>query len=308
MGVRLVLGLLIALVSVGPAMRKAQAQTNDDVRRAVYRAVQFLRSTQAEDGTWPGTFGKRLGGVALAGLALRHGGVAADDPSIVRAADFVRQRAPDDMNTYDVALSIMFLDKLTRTDKSSQLRAVRGEEVRTKRLQSGRTLVGNQVDDSELIVRLCERLQAGQGPGGSWSYQCQRSSDGDHSNTQFGVLAVWVAGQHGVDVAENLTRCDGHFRECQGEDGGWAYGAGGSATPSMTAAGLLALATAKGIEAQLTTGTDPRTVRSKSKEREPADPAVEAALARLESFMVPPQANTTPPMAMPGAANVHQTT
>ncbi|HEY7327848.1 MAG TPA: HEAT repeat domain-containing protein [Gemmataceae bacterium] len=82
---------------------------------------------------------------------------------------------------------------------------------------------------------------------------------GDNSNTQFAALGLWVGRRHGAKIDEAVTRLGQRFRETQMEDGGWTYvgrlpGMPGQArmypgmgsTPSMTCAGLLALAIADG--------------------------------------------------------------
>jgi hypothetical protein len=70
----------------------------------------------------------------------------------------------------------------------------------------------------------------------------------DNSNTQFAVLALWIARRHGLPVERALQRIDARFRSSQFQDGSWAYmhGIGGgpfaTGSPAMTCAGLLGLA------------------------------------------------------------------
>lgn len=278
MNKRLTLNLLIGIGFIVSALGATGGANGQDVGRAVARAGEYLKSTQ------PGRYGQRLGGVALVGLALREGGVPENDPVVRRAAEFVAQHAPSDTNTYDVALSIMFLDKLTRskdTTQSTKLKAGLGPAPQPKRLKSGRILTGHQVDQSNLIETLGQRLKSGQGPGGGWHYQCNSPRDGDHSNTQFGVLGLWVAGQHGVDVAENLRRCANHFRGCQNPTGGWGYSFGASGDrASMTCAGMIALATSLGLEPKLRAGGIGGNVGAQEK-----DANVEAGLKLLATYV-----------------------
>jgi hypothetical protein len=82
---------------------------------------------------------------------------------------------------------------------------------------------------------------------------------GDNSNTQFAALGVWVGRRHGVPIDQALTRLAERFRKMQNQDGGWGYSDRQAAmpapvpmlpdigsTPSMTCAGLIALAIADG--------------------------------------------------------------
>ncbi|MFO0956801.1 MAG: hypothetical protein U0800_04955 [Isosphaeraceae bacterium] len=67
---------------------------------------------------------------------------------------------------------------------------------------------------------------------------------GDHSNTQFGMLGVWVGGHYGYDSRESLAYLGERFHLCQRADGAWGYRADGSVVhgpEAMTCVGLLAL-------------------------------------------------------------------
>ncbi|HVS34567.1 MAG TPA: hypothetical protein VMS17_03230, partial [Gemmataceae bacterium] len=100
----------------------------------------------------------------------------------------------------------------------------------------------------------------------------------DNSNTQFGALGLWVARRHGMPVDKALERLDHRFRTTQHADGGWGYvsmggpgnppgpGAGqipgpglgpaapggvmGGSTATMTCAGVMCLAVARGPKAE----------------------------------------------------------
>jgi hypothetical protein len=74
----------------------------------------------------------------------------------------------------------------------------------------------------------------------------------DNSNTQFGLLAVWVAGRHGVPTERSLAMVARRFRTSQTKEGSWDYFLGAAtpepATPAMCAAGLLGLAVGHGLD------------------------------------------------------------
>jgi hypothetical protein len=68
----------------------------------------------------------------------------------------------------------------------------------------------------------------------------------DNSNTQFGLLAVWMSRKHGVPVDGALDLVEKRFMAGQLENtGNWPYagGGGGVGSPSMYCAGLLGMAT-----------------------------------------------------------------
>jgi hypothetical protein len=122
------------------------------------------------------------------------------------------------------------------------------------------------------------RLVAGQMSSGAWTYECPETTkdqedlllgtdparpaagmhqlkpgqnplgqDGDNSNTQFAVLALWVAQKHGVAVAQALALAEARYRQSQGNDGSWTYASvGPSKKDAMTCAGLVAIAAGQG--------------------------------------------------------------
>ena len=67
---------------------------------------------------------------------------------------------------------------------------------------------------------------------------------GDNSNTQFGLIGLWVAARHGVPVDDAFVLLEAHFLTTQNAtDAGWGYaGAISHSTTAMTCAGLLGLA------------------------------------------------------------------
>src|SRR5207253_5574620 len=77
----------------------------------------------------------------------------------------------------------------------------------------------------------------------------------DNSNTQFAILAIWVAGRYDVPTEKVGALIDRRFRTGQSQNGAWSYhytpnspaGTVNNATPAMTCAGLLGLAVGHGV-------------------------------------------------------------
>ena len=109
------------------------------VDRAIKKGVEYLKAQQLGNGTWDHP---QIGATALAGLALMHSGVPANDPAIRRAAAAVRAEGINLTYNYSLSLSILFLDMV-------------GEE-----------------SDIPLIQAMGIRLLAGQTPLGGWNYSC----------------------------------------------------------------------------------------------------------------------------------------
>jgi hypothetical protein len=242
------------------------------VNKAIDDGVKYLRFTQTPRGTWTKEKEKHVVGyAALPGLTLLECGLPASDRGVQVAAYFVRQNSGKLQGTYEVALAILFLDRLG--DKR----------------------------DRGLIEMLALRLIAGQTPTGGWSYKCpllsaQQHQDllkalrarkptaapaylahlpvlqeparltmqdpkdkgqeptygtTDNSNSQFAMLGLWVARRHNVPVMRSLNLIVKRFHTSQNPDGGWGYryksGGGESGSASMTCVGLLGLAIGHGL-------------------------------------------------------------
>jgi hypothetical protein len=78
----------------------------------------------------------------------------------------------------------------------------------------------------------------------------RESGAGDNSNTQFGLIGLWVAARHGVPADDAFALIEARFLTTQNRaDAGWSYtggGAGDRSTAAMTCAGLLGLAVGTG--------------------------------------------------------------
>jgi hypothetical protein len=138
----------IAIVQAAPLPLPQDLQNK--VNRAIENGVENLLNTMGPMGTWSMDKGHDIGYAALPGLTLLECGVSANHPAIQKAALYVRRSAPRADKTYDIALSILFLDKL-----------------------------GNE-KDRPIIQMLALRLIAGQSPTGGWSYKCPILNEPTH--------------------------------------------------------------------------------------------------------------------------------
>jgi len=267
MGVRIRFAVLVAVsVAGGGAVA-------GDVETAVGKGAEYLKKLIAGKGGEEG-----IGPTALAGLALLEVGVPTDDPAVVAVTKSVRDAAFTENRTYQLALCLLYLDRfgepgdrpliqilgvrllagqnasggwtyecvpdvpaatereLRNKFDTNRLVAERGKPVAApKDAPSRPTTVGRLHNDVE---KYRQGLLADQKIG--------KDHGDDNSNTQFGVLGVWVARRHGVPVEDALTRIEKRFLAAQTAAGGWPYSGskGGEGSPSMTCAGLLGLAVA----------------------------------------------------------------
>jgi hypothetical protein len=111
------------------------------VNAAIGKGVGYLKRTQAANGAWPGGMFP-VGSAALAGLTLLECKAAPNDLHVQRAAYFVRGNAGTLSMTYEISLTILFLDRL------------------------------GDPRDRALIQGLALRLLAGQRECGGWTYDC----------------------------------------------------------------------------------------------------------------------------------------
>ena len=228
---RMTRSLIICLLILSPpgsAVPVARADLDPvQVRKAIDRAVGYLKSEQRNDGSWrdwvsPAGGASHAGAVtSLCTLALLNAGVDAKDPAIQRALTQIRRFPPQ--STYATSLQIMAL------------------------------CAAKSPNDLPLIHKLVNWMvsnQVEQGPNkGAWSYPSQRSpTSADNSNTQFALLALHEAERVGVSPSvEDTTRvwrlAKRYWESCQNLDGSWSYrkDAPGAGTGSMTCAGIASM-------------------------------------------------------------------
>ena len=245
----------------------SSAATPEAIARSISRGATFLKADLAGSNDE-----NAVGASSLAGLALLESGVPAQDPAIQALRQRLRDNTYSEARTYNLALALMFFDRLGHP-----------EDVPWIQMLACRLLVGQQPNggwDYESILPIPEamvqelkknlrtdELVAGDIqspakpllPGGNrmhaevvkQSLRLRRVPDQatDNSNTQFAVLAIWIARRHGVDVERSLALIEQRFLRTQKNDGTWSYhppepmGQPDHASPSMTCSGLLAIAT-----------------------------------------------------------------
>lgn len=257
-------GLLAALVLVTPA----RAVDEDRVKEAIRRGVAALRTFQRQDDYFFHHQGPP-GATALAGIALLEAGVSPHDPQVERAANRVRKSVADLTQTYSISMSIVFLDLLhdARDDYLIQilaLRLLRGQQIDGSWGYECGPLSDEQKHTVSLRVHEAQSREAAPIPEGTTSAPSSLPEDireglkalqsrqrinnrPDNSNTQFAVLALWVARRRGIPAEEALVEAQRHFERTQLADGGWTYITpvnlvNTPAIPGCTCAGLIGLA------------------------------------------------------------------
>ena len=246
------------------------------IDKAIADGCWYLRDHVMPSGTWGDSVGNAPAGVSvgfasLPALTLLECGVPPTEPVIVHAAALVRKQAEANgigYSTYQRSLAILFLDRLGDKKDEAQIQRLALSLVAGMHPTEGvwtydsppigpslaPQLLKTLADKKKSIADFRKIAVGDMAPPDAW----------DHSDTQFAVLALWVTKRHHVDIDRPIALVEAHFRKTQlpaGPDptgnnldlgGSWAYGPANdnsSAWPSMTCAGLIALAVAHGIEA-----------------------------------------------------------
>lgn len=252
---RAAVALALALAAAGPA------GAADEVDAAIAKGCNFLKAryTRGPAEAVAGAEGHGVGGTCLAGLALLEAGTPPADPAVKAVTEIVRGAAGKQSQTYQVALCLMYLDRLGEPADVPMIQAL------AVRLLAGQTSSGGWTyaacgEVSDVDAQALRALKPTQPPGklhpevekyGRLLFAARNQGgaggDDDNSNTQFAVMAVWIARKHGVPVDGALELVEKRFLATQNpRTGGWPYAGvrdGGAGSPSMHCAGLIGLAT-----------------------------------------------------------------
>src|SRR6266404_5939387 len=263
-------GLLLA-VALAVAQPATAEVTDQKIKYGIQNGLSFAKKCVDET--------TNEGQLALAGLAMLEAGVDPTDEAIQKIAKRVRATAVEQASTYHLALSIMFLERMGQ-DVDDQLIQSMGVCLSAGQNAAGGwsyICPGPKADEVKRLAGAVNEanLKGSKDPpkikpskpaeeaGKStqvdpeiadmvrnpkkyldYSKVFNPAGQEDNSNTQFAILGLWAARRHGVPVETALSNAEARFRGTQ-MDGGWWYNSSTTnrqVTPSMTCAGLLALA------------------------------------------------------------------
>ena len=174
-------------------------------QEAIEKGIAFLRSTQAEDGSWTPQPGPAI--TALIGTAMLRQDIAPDDPALVKAMAFIKTKQKDDGGFYDrflinynTSIVLMMLSELDRTDPEIE-QMIAGAQRCLKGLQ----YAGQTLEDGETVTESHPHF-GGAGYG--------RHGRPDMSNTAMMLAALHDSGLEPNDPAfvnamVFITQCQG---------------------------------------------------------------------------------------------------
>lgn len=247
----------------------SSAASPREIEAAIARGAEFLKSRYQNAAGAPGGAGGAadhgIGPTCLAGLALLESGTPVTDRSLQIITDRVRNDSYNQNRTYQTSLCLMYLDRL---GDPADVPLIQALAIRLLVGQNGGGGWGYELCATPAPgdVQRLKAIKADQPPGklhpeveryGQALFAARAQGQGgtlvsdDNSNTQFAVLAVWLARKHGVPVDNALDLIEQRFIRSQNpRTGGWSYSGGGGGaegagpgSPSMHCAGLIGLAT-----------------------------------------------------------------
>jgi hypothetical protein len=237
----------------------SRAADLEKVNAAVKKGAEYLKGHYAA-GVGGGQHG--AGAVALSGMALLAAGVKENDATVTAIANVLRPQVFTDAKTYNVSLMILFFDKLAKPEDVGLIQLLGVKLLSGQKASGGwgydtwnsavpldgpkwMQAFRSWKPDGRLHPEVQKLYQTLRATGGTAGPSAGGFVNDDNSNTQFAVIAAWVAGRHAVPIRECVAKFDSRFQRTQDpQSGGWAYNGFGPATPSMTCAGLLGLAIA----------------------------------------------------------------
>ena len=306
-----------------------QAADQALVTAAIQKGAAKLKSLNVPAAGYNGGM-HGIGTAALSGLALLEANVPKEDPSIQQITTFVRFKSLGETQTYNTALAIMYLDRhgdpadvpliqLLGVRLYSGMNATAGWAYNTweetpaaeqQRLAAALKVGGvpannapkkpddgfapadpKKPDDAAKAKLHPEAWRLLQLVNQSIQSRGRSGHGDDNSNTQFGIVGLWIAARHNVPVAEAFAGIEQRFLRSQNQtDAGWGYTNGGTSSASMTCAGLLGLATANGKKKSQLSG------ETKPPPAAPKDPNAPAP-NKDDPFYNPPKGSEAPAAA-----------
>lgn len=199
------------------------------VERLYQSGLRYLKLSQSDDGSWPGSGNNGPAISALAVLSvLAHG----DDPNYGPYAGVVRK-------------GLEYIISKQRQDNGYIGPSMYNHGFATLALAESYGVIDDERVGPALekAVELILTSQASNARGG-WRYSPE-SKDADATVSGAQMLALFAAKNAGISVPdESIERALKYFRSLQSGDGGFGYSGAGGATPISSAIGTLVFALA----------------------------------------------------------------
>jgi hypothetical protein len=227
-----VLAAVVQVLLLAPVVSVVAAELSpEDVQRAMHKGVAYLKDRWQTDKGWTDYTGQEGGITCLCTLALLNAGEPLDDEHSYLKKALEKVRHLRSTKTYVVALQTMVLCRAGQPDSDQALIARNVDWLQRQQIKE------NVADDRK----------------GGWSYGenvpgPQGSTQGDGSNSQFALLALYEAARatekHHLHIKidrETWEHARVYWIRNRRGNGGWGYYQGLDPTGSMTCAGISSL-------------------------------------------------------------------
>ena len=214
--------VLVALL-VGPSLADEPALTDAAVEKTIQSAATWIKASRESSHNWEVNTEPDSwfwgGSSALAVLALLYTGEDPRTEFMGQSLDWLSDQTLNGTYTYGT--------------RAHALALVPGTKYRSRL-------------ESDLQWLLENVWPPGSDNAGCYGYEARPADNQngywDNSNSQYGVLGVWMATDAGLIAPNSYWESVGrHWMRTQQSDGGWCYQGSGQSTGSMTAAGLATL-------------------------------------------------------------------
>jgi hypothetical protein len=231
--------LILALVARPVAAQDAASKSKPDPDRAIRRALDYLKASQAADGAWEAGFGKATSVTSLAVLAFLAAGHVPGAPgpyreSVEKGIRYVlAHQKPNGLIVSNTSHGPMYCHGIS----ALMLAEVVGMSADPALAEEARGALSKAVD----LILKAQDLSKGKNHEGGWRYQ-PTSRDSDLSVTGWQVLALRAAKGAGCNVPSGqIDKALDYVKKCAVRDGGFAYQPGGGPNNPRTGTGILAL-------------------------------------------------------------------
>ncbi len=192
-----------------------------EIKRAIHAGRTWLASQLQAHGNWTNAGARsrgRLGVNALAVLALLKAGMPASSPTIRRGLAGIRKQITGRVAVYDAALACMMLHALSEAKAPKNTRLRRS----TRKVRRRRSWLTSS--ERGWLRALATRIAVSHNGDGAWGYQLRvpggssskaerrailyraRTTNYDHSNTQYAILGLRAAEMCGIKVGTAIWR------------------------------------------------------------------------------------------------------
>lgn len=194
----LAFALTIATAIAAPVPKEVDEKFDKSVIDARTKGIDFLKKQQKKNGSWEGDVLTVLsdmegGQTGLVAFALLEAGVAANDPAIAKAVNYLVNLPPK--KTYVVSLQTQVLARVDAKKHKEQIQ------------KNADWLLENAIKNNDALE--------------GWSYPGNQIADG--SNTHFAVVALHAATQAGAKVDEKEWRQIKDLYVRTHKANGWCY-------------------------------------------------------------------------------------